>query len=869
MASPSSVGRPASITSSSGRREITFTVAALVGYLGAALWARDISLPGPVLVWFPPAGVAIGALYLRPRLFPLLVAAEVVSTAWIMGFAEEYGPLGLLVNALVIVGAYHLAGEALRRLHFDPAMRSSDDLVILAFGCLVVGSTVAAVAGVLLQVWVDLIDQDRLLRSIGLFWVGDVIGTACLTPSMVMAGSAWLRREPIPLSDDPDSVNRWVLIGELLVPSLAAVWLMVAGDTPMQFTYLAFVPVVALAIRHGVAAAAASTAALGAVLTAGAHVLVDDPIARSDVQLLMVVLTFTGIMVGAVVSARRDVLRAKQQLSDIIEATPDLVATVTRDGTVRYLNPCGRALLGIDTDAPVTNKAFDFLPDDLAADLMREGMKFAQRHGSWTGENRLLRSDGKVVPVSQVLIAHEGSDDDALTFSTVCRDMTDQRALEDQLRQAALYDDVTGLPNRALLQHQLVRLMMPSDRPIHTAIMFTDVDHLQRVNETFGFSVGDRVVLTVARRLSRLVRGADVLARYGGAQFALVLPDVSDEFDAILLASRMLESFADPIEVDGRKVRVTGSIGIVLVTSGDDHEEALRRAEIALHRAKEAGGGQFALFDQALEAHASKRTELEADLREVLDSKSWWLTYQPVINAETGSVVGAEALLRWTHPERGEVAPYELIRLAEHSGAIVDLGRAIFERACTEAVAWHRLGHRISLTVNVSALQLRDPAFVDHVAATIERTGIDPRLVAVELTETVLADGHGEVAALRALRDLGCRIALDDFGTGFSSLSGLRDLPIDVVKLDRSFITPLPTDRQFSAMVEAIIQLAEALDLVVVAEGVETESQAAELRSLGCAWLQGYLFSRPLPPEALTEFLDARTGSRAARQTAD
>lgn len=869
MALPEALGRPAHTKYATGRRDIVFTVAAVAAYLGAAVWARDISIPGPVLVWFPPAGVAIGVLYLRPRLFPLLVVAEVVSTAWIMGLAEEYGPLGLVVNALMIVGAYHLAGETLRRLDFDPRMRSSDDLVRLTFGCVVVGATFAAVAGVLIQTWVDVLGEDNLLRSIGLFWVGDVVGAACITPSVVMVGSSFLKGDPVSMADDESSVNRFVLIGQLLLPSVVAVWLMIAGDTPMQFSYLAFVPVVALAVRHGVPAAALSSAALGAVLTAGAHVLLDDPIERSDIQLLMVVLTFTGIMVGAVVSARRDVLGVKKQLSDIVEATPDLVATAFRDGSIRYLNPCGRSLLGLDTEAVPQGVAFDYLPDELAADLMREGMKFAERHGSWTGENRLRRSDGAILPVSQVLIAHGDERDGSITFSTVCRDMTDQRVLEDQLRQAALYDDVTGLPNRALLQHELLRLMRPADRAINTAIMFTDVDHLQRVNETFGFATGDKVVLTVARRLKELIRGADMLARYGGAQFALVLPDVSDEFDAILLANRMLASFTRAIDADGHKVRVTGSIGIVLVRTGDDHEEALRRAEIALHRAKEAGGGQFALFDQALEAHAIKRTELETDLREVLDRKSWWLAYQPVVQLDTGEIVGAEALLRWTHPERGEIAPYDLIRLAEHSGAIVELGRDIFEQACVEAVRWHDAGFPMTVSVNVSALQLRDAAFVTDVAATIRSTGIDPTLVVVELTETILADGHGEVAALRALRKSGCRIALDDFGTGFSSLAGLRDLPIDIVKLDRSFITPLPEDRQGAAMVEAIIGLAEALDLAVVAEGVETEEQSDELRRLGCPRAQGFLFSRAVPPDQLSELLHAApAGLRSTNRTA-
>jgi len=565
----------------------------------------------------------------------------------------------------------------------------------------------------------------------------------------------------------------------------------------------------------------------------------------------MVVLTLTGIMVGAVVSARRDVLVATQQISDIVEATPDLVATAYADGRIRYLNPVGRALLGTDTSDPDV-RAFDFMPDDLAADLMREGMRSAERFGTWSGENRLRRIDGRVIPVSQVLVAHRPPDGGPVTFSTVCRDMTDQRLLEDQLRRAALYDEVTGLPNRALLEDQLIRLVGTAEPARRTAVMFADVDHLQRVNETFGFKVGDDVVNTVSDRLAELIRGADLLARYGGAQFAVVLPDVSDEFEPILFANRMLACFADPMDIDGRRVRVTGSVGIAITNGGADVREALRSAEIALHRAKEAGGGRFALFDQDLESRAQQRMVLEADLREALETRSWWLAYQPIVDTESREVTGAEALLRFTHPLRGPVSPYELIRLAEHSGAILELGREILTRACTEAVEWHRHGHPISISVNVSALQLRDPGFVADVVAAVERTGIAADRLVIELTETTLAtDEHGEIENLQALRALGCQIALDDFGTGFSSLSGLRDLPIDVVKLDRSFITNLTTSAEATALVDAVVHIAQALELTVVAEGVETVDQYEALAALHCHRIQGYAVSHPITPDEL------------------
>ena len=855
--SASQAGDPA-LAVGSPRREVVFAVLAVVGYLAAAVWARNRSLPGPVLIWFPPAGVAIGTLFLRPRLFPLLVAAEVTSTAVIMGMADDFGPLGLIVNALAIVGSYQLAGIALRSLGLDPRLRSSEDLVALAFGCIVVGSGLAALGGIAVQYGLDLVASADVARSVGLFWVGDVIACASLTPAIVITGDAFLRGRPIPVADDDDTVNRWLLVAEFALPPVVAVALMVAGDEPMQFVYLAFVPVISLALRHGVAAAAMSASTIGAVLTAGAHELVTDPIDRADVQLLMVVLTLSGVLIGSVVSARRDLLAASRKVSHIVEASPDLVATTTADGVICYLNPAGQILLGVDAGSRDV-LAFDFLPDELAADLLREGMRVAAREGTWTGESRIRRVDGRVVPVSLVLIAHTGSGDGAVTFSAVCRDISAQRKLEEQLRRAVLYDDVTGLPNRALLEDQLVRLVDSADPDRRTAVIFADVDNLHRVNETFGLDVGDRVVGTVSARLTELIRGADLLARYGGVHFAVVLPDVSDEFEPVVFASRMLACFSEPIDIDDHRVRITGSVGIAVALGRTDGREVLRSAEIALHRAKEAGGGQFALFDQDLEQRAKARMDLESDLRDALESQAWWLAYQPIVDTVTRKITGAEALLRYTHPDRGPVSPYELVRLAEQSGAIVDLGRAVLTRACAEAVEWQRLGPALTIAVNVSALQLRDPGFVDDVAAALGDTGLSPDRLVIELTETTLAtDGHGEVESLQALRALGCRVALDDFGTGFSSLSGLRDLPIDVVKLDRSFITNLTNSSEATALVEAVVHLAQALELTVVAEGVETSDQYDALAALNCHRIQGFVISHPITPTEFTSLLTSR-----------
>ena len=846
-------------------QETAFAAVTVVAYLLAAVWAKELSLPGTVLIWFPPAGVAVGALYLRPRVLPFILVAELVSTTVVMGVADDFGILPLLVNTAGVVGAYALAAWLMHRLGMRPELRSADDMLRFVLGALV-GSAVAAAVGVPVQVWTDLVASDDILRQLAVFWIGDVVAIACITPTVLLVGRPWLGDEGarFRLADDerPGARWHWVLLAEYLAPSAVALALMALGDTPMRFVYLAFVPVVLIAIRHGVTGAAFSTAALGAVMTAGASAMVSDTLDRSDFQLLMLVLTLTGLITGAVVSARRDLFDEKRRISQIVEATPDLVATVRRDGDITYLNPVGRRLLGLGPDEVPEQKVVAFHPDELAMDLTREAIRIAAQDGTWTGENRLRRADGHVFPVSQVIIAHDTTDDGE-TFSAVCRDMTDQRRLEDQLRRAALYDEATGLPNRALLTEQLARLVDADERTVRTAILFADIDNLQRLNEVFGFEAGDLIVTTMAGRIIDLVRTPDLVARHGGAQFVVVLGAVSDDFDAIRLAHRLLGSFAEPVPIEDRSVSVTGSIGIAVSEPGDDHLDTLRKAEIALHRAREAGGGRVALHDEGLQTRWRRRQDLEADLHQVLTSGTWRLAYQPVIDVTAGHIVSAEALLRWTSNGHGPIgSAFDLVRLAEESGAIVPLGREIFRRACTDALAWHDTGHSPRVSINVSALQLRDGAFVDDVLGTIQQIGIDPACVVIELTETVLADGsHGEVRALTRLRDKGFMVALDDFGTGYSSLSGLRDLPIDIVKLDRTFITDLGTSTAAAAMVEAVVRLADGLSLTVVAEGVERREQLDLLVELGCHQVQGHLFSEAVPPDEVADMLrheDAR-----------
>ncbi len=319
----------------------------MAAYLAAAVWADQVSLPGSVLVWFPPAGVAVALAYFRPRLaLPVVVVAELISTPLIMQEGSSFGIAALVVNAVGLALAYEAGGWVLRRFALDPSLPGAEDVAVMLTG-IVVAASLATVVGVAVQRWVDLVTADELRSAAGLFWVGDVVGAACLVPAILVLGSSWRLRHPLRLSDGP-SVPGWQLAAEIVGPALVAIVLLEVGQRPLRFVYLAYIPVLVVAARHGVRGASVTVLLLSAVMTAGAHLQLDDALARSDFQLLLLVLTLTGVVTGAVVSGRRDEAERRERVREIVDATPDLVASASRDGQIHYLNPVGRRLMGFE-----------------------------------------------------------------------------------------------------------------------------------------------------------------------------------------------------------------------------------------------------------------------------------------------------------------------------------------------------------------------------------------------------------------------------------------------------------------------------------------------------------------------------------------
>jgi diguanylate cyclase (GGDEF)-like protein len=415
--------------------------------------------------------------------------------------------------------------------------------------------------------------------------------------------------------------------------------------------------------------------------------------------------------------------------------------------------------------------------------------------------------------------------------------------------QHALRDSVTGLPNRVLFLQRLEQALVGASAESRTHVLFLDLDRFKLVNDTMGHAVGDELLRQVGRRLREIVRSEDCLARFGGDEYAVLVQNAGDE-DVRRLGERLLEALQTPYLIGEEEVLVGGSIGIASGYRGCDAGDLLRDADTAMYRAKHAGGDRLVVFETSMHTSLVQRVSLEADLRRALDGDELFVVFQPIVALDTGAVHSAEALVRWQHPTRGVVSPAEFIPLAEETGLILALGRKVLAAACEQAATWPAAPGRPApaVSVNLSAVQLRRPELVDEIREVLDATGIAPDRLILEITEsTLMSDAASVQERLRQIRDTGVRLAIDDFGTGYSSLSHLRMFPVDILKIDRSFVEGGVAGWQGEAFLRTIVRLTETLSLTAVGEGVETVEQMRTLQELGCALGQGYLFSRPVP----------------------
>jgi diguanylate cyclase (GGDEF)-like protein/PAS domain S-box-containing protein len=567
-----------------------------------------------------------------------------------------------------------------------------------------------------------------------------------------------------------------------------------------------------------------------------------------------------GELVGAVVNfiditerrrAEKALRESEARFRAMAEQSADWIWSMGAEGRHVYTNERGAACLGYSVDAFLATEAGSLLhPDDLA--LFHE--TFEQARSARQGwQNVVLRwrhQNGSYRTFESNASALFNDAGELIGFQGVDRDITERRLAEARIAFLAHHDALTGLPNRVLLRDRFEHAIAMAERTrARVAMLFLDLDNFKRVNDTLGHSAGDQLLLQVVTRLSGCTRESDTISRQGGDEFILLLNDIPDQEAVERIASHILAELAEPMDINGYELNAASSIGIALYPDdGSSFDTLLQKADTAMYNAKGAGRNIYHFFDEQMNRQAHEHLLLQNRLNRALFQAEFCLHYQPQMEIESGRVVGLEALLRWTSPDLGEVPPARFIPVAEDCGLIVPIGAWVLEEACRQAQSLRRTeGVDLPMAVNLSALQFRRAGLVEAVAGALERSGLPPRLLELELTESILLqDVDNTLDTVRRLKALGVRLSIDDFGTGYSSLSYLKRFAVDRLKIDRSFVRDLNTDPDNAAIVRAVIQLARSLRLGIVAEGVETEAQLAFLREEGCQDVQGYLFSRPL-----------------------
>lgn len=547
----------------------------------------------------------------------------------------------------------------------------------------------------------------------------------------------------------------------------------------------------------------------------------------------------------------------------ILHAVRDDMETI-RDFVVQTTNPAAEQLLGRSAEYLVGRRLNSVLPCLSAEGLFDKAVSVVET-GLPHDEQQRLRHDGKWYRYTAVKLG----DGLAVTFA----DVSEQRITEDKLRHAAYHDALTGLPNRKLLNEHLVQAIHRTKRVegYKFAVLFLDFDRFKIINDSLGHEAGDQLLLGITQRLRNNLRDLDTTARLGdahlpsrlgGDEFVVLLEGIQDEHGAAIVAQRLLDTFSEPYEISGHEVISTASIGIVVsdprYTTPDD---ILRDADTAMYEAKTTGKAKYVVFDEQMHKSIVDRLNTENELRTAVEAEAFEIVYEPIVCLQSGRLKGLEALIRWPHPRRGEVPPGEFIDIAEELGLIAPIGRWVLREACRTFVGWRKDypdNPPSFINVNVSRSQLRDPGLIGQINAIMLESGIEPGMLRLEITESMVMDDLDQMSkVLGQLKDLGVGLAMDDFGTGHSSLTCLHRFPLDVLKIDRSFINSVGRkERHYGAILHSVIALAENLDMTVIAEGIENANQLALLQGLSCQYGQGYLFSKPVASKDAHLLLD-------------
>jgi diguanylate cyclase (GGDEF)-like protein/PAS domain S-box-containing protein len=804
--------------------------------------------------------------------FAMLCGAELV---WFVNDLRGVDPFPSPADALDIGGRVMLLAAIAALFRVRNRVRDATAIV----DTLITGGVAAAIGWVvLLRPFLDTPGLTAADRALAVAYVAT--DAAVVSGLLLLAAGASRRHTSLHL----------LIAGTLSITLGDALWIPLqltgryAPGGPLDALWpLGFVALAASALHPSMTALTAETAvqstpsrrrlgALGAVTVAVPLVVVtSEAVGERLLPAELLGLAVVSAAVAALASWRvwglvqyaGDVVgdREARRYQALARSTKDVVAIIDRDLVVGWLSPSGPRVLGWGDDA--VGRPFAELTDPTAWEELepRLAALLEQQPSATIGlESVLRRGDGS--PVEVEAVAQNQLDEPEISGIVVTlREITERRQLQDQLAHQSRHDRLTGLANRAHLVERigtaLVRLRSEGQG---AAVFLLDLDDFKSVNEGLGPAVGDEVLMAVAERLRLVLRGTDTIARFGGDEFALLCCDVRS-IDTVATADRLVRALERPLVCAGADVTVNASIGVRLLRAEDTAQMVLRDADIALYAAKSAGKARVEVFDPEMGEQVARRLTLRADLRNAWARREMFVVFQPIVAIDTGELRGAEALVRWTHPLYGTVPPTEFIPLAEDTGTISSLGLDILRAACDQAAAWRQDHPAFYISVNVSPVQLVAAGFVERVDEVLAGSRLSPDGLMLEITEGVLLDRFDEaVAVLEAFRARGIRTAIDDFGTGYSSLAYMQQLPVDVLKIDRSFTLQLGPRASGSSVVPTIMDLAGALAVDVVAEGVDDPAHVARLRGLGCRLGQGYLYARPLPASSFGDLFATRLG---------
>ncbi|HEX9173079.1 MAG TPA: EAL domain-containing protein [Telluria sp.] len=551
---------------------------------------------------------------------------------------------------------------------------------------------------------------------------------------------------------------------------------------------------------------------------------------------------------------QREVLQC--QYAEVFEHSHDAILVLDSEYRVLAVNEAYSALSGFAADEVVGQQLPALRWGVHHVAFYHDILERVAREGHWEGEVRSVRADGHEYPARVAVTVVRKNNAEAERYIATLADITERKRAEEHARYLAEHDPLTGLPNRVLFLDRLHQALAVARRQhAQFALMFLDLDRFKAINDSYGHPAGDAVLKQVAQRLTLCVRGADTVSRLGGDEFVVLLAGIGGADHAAHVAGSVLRGVALPVRFESQDISLSASIGIALAPDdGADVETLLKHADVAMYHAKQSGRNAFQFFSEEMNAHVVERVQMENKLRNAIDNGEFVLDYQPEVDIGSGRTIGAEALVRWRHPERGVLLPHEFIPIAEESGLIVPIGEWVLREACRQGRAWRDAGFPVVVGVNLSNVQFMHDHLLQHVDAALAGSGLAPHFLELEITERVIMNGDAQTLdTVNALRARGVRLTIDDFGTGYSSLSFLRRFPLSKLKIDRSFIDDIERAPGDAAMIPAIIAVARSLKLRVSAEGVETAAQLRYLREHGCDEYQGYYASMargalPIPP---------------------